>query len=137
MLNTLATLFDSGRALFSVRYLLFEGDPEFITAVELSFESIKAVFRAEPDFDTLAANIGSLETAPDETIFDASHLQPWHRFMGLQFSFAWQMTNQQGYTDGVRFDFDGQTGQPSIIEMVVYASAIRIYTSEQIPRGKS
>lgn len=53
MLDTLAQIYDEGGQLVGVRHALFQGDPQFITAVELRFESVSAVFRAIADDDTL------------------------------------------------------------------------------------
>jgi hypothetical protein len=43
MLDTLAKIYDDGGPLVGVSYALFEGDPQFITAVELRFESLTSV----------------------------------------------------------------------------------------------
>ena len=46
MLDALAKIYDGGGSLIGVGYALFEGDPRFVTAVGLRFESVSAVFRA-------------------------------------------------------------------------------------------
>jgi hypothetical protein len=46
MLNTLVKIFDDGGRLVDVTYALFEGDPQFITAVGLNFSSLTVIFRA-------------------------------------------------------------------------------------------
>src|SRR5262245_34833222 len=110
MLNILAKIYDDGGRILSVRHALLEGDPQFITAVELQFESMSAVFRAVPDNDTLAVSLGSLKSESDETPVEVSNSAPWSKCLGLEILRAWQLTNQQGYSDGVRLEF-GEPGE--------------------------
>src|SRR5882724_3402543 len=105
MLDALAKIYDDGGSLSGVEYTLFDGDPRFITAVGLQFESESAVFRAVADDDTLAVTLGRLDPDMDETLIDASNSAPWSACMGWGVCWAWQLTNQQGYSDGVRFEF--------------------------------
>lgn len=70
MLDILAEIYDDGGRLISVRYALFEGELRFITAVELQFESMSAVFRAVADDDTLTASLGPLKSELYETLVE-------------------------------------------------------------------
>jgi hypothetical protein len=101
---------------------LFEGNQQFITAVELRFESLTAVLRAVQDDDTLAVSLGMLAPEPGETLIDAADSGPWPTCMGLGIRWAWCLTNQQGYSDGVRLEF-GVPGVASsaVVELVVAA----------------
>ena len=130
MLDTLAKIYDDGGPLVSVAYALFEGDPRFITAVGLRFESVSAVFRAVPDDDTLAAGLGPLEPEPDEVLVEAGDRGPWPACVGLGVCWAWRLTNQQGYTDGVRLGFSppGEMSR-AVVELIVAASAIQTFSS--------
>src|SRR5438067_8887456 len=105
MLDTLAKIYDDGGRLAGVTYALFEGDPRFVTAVGLRFESVSAVLRAVADDDTLAASLGPLVPEPGETLIKAATSAPWPMCIGLGVCWAWQLTNQQGYSDGVRLEF--------------------------------
>jgi Family of unknown function (DUF6334) len=102
----------------------FEGDRNFVTAVGLRFESISAVFRANPDDDTLIASIGSLIADADETLVDISDSSLWATCLGAGACWLWQLTNQQGYAD-VRLEF-GNPGEQcrAVVELLVTASAI-------------
>ena len=126
MLDTLAKIYDDGGQLVNVTCTLFEGDRNFVTSVGLRFEFISAVFRANPDDDTLIASIGSLTPDADETLVDVSDSLPWATCLGAGACGLWQLTNQQGYAEGVRFEF-GNPDEPSrgVVELLVTASAIK------------
>lgn len=126
MLETLAKIYDDGGRLVNVTCTLLEGDANFVTAFGLRFESISAVFRAEPDFDTLIASVGTLTPQPDETLVDISNTSPWDVCLGAGTCWLWQLTNQQGYSDGVRIEFSNP-GERSraIVELLVVGSAIK------------
>jgi hypothetical protein len=127
MLGTLAKICDDGGPLVGVSYTLFEGDPQFITAVGLRFESLSAVLRAVPDDDTLAVSLGMLVPEPHETLFEAADSGPWPVCMGLGICWAWCLTNQQGYSDGVRLEFsEPGVASSAVVEFIVAASAIRV-----------
>ena len=128
MLDTLAKIYDDGGSLIGVECTLFEGDPRFVTAVVLRFESVSAVFRAIADDDTLAVSLGQLAPDMDETLIDAATCAPWSECMGLGVRWAWQLTNQQGYSDGVRLEF-GKPGEESrsVVELIAVASAIQMF----------
>jgi len=130
MLDILAKIYDDGGRLVGVRYALFEGDPKFVTGVELRFESVSAVFRAVADDDTLAVSLGTLKPEPDETLVDAGNSAPWAECLGLDICWAWQLTNRQGYADGSRLQFS-MPGEESraIVEFIVEASAIYIFVA--------
>jgi uncharacterized protein DUF6334 len=127
MLDILAKICDDGGPLVGVSCTLFEGDPQFITAVGLQFESLSAVLRAVPDDDTLTVSLGMLAPEPGETLIDAADSGPWPVCMGLCVCWAWCLTNQQGYSDGVRLEFS-EPGRVSraVVEFVVAASAIYV-----------
>lgn len=129
MLDTLAKIYDGSGPLVGVSYTLFEGDPQFITAVELRFESLTAVLRAVSD-DTLAVSLSTLVPQLGETLIETADSAPWPACIGLGIRWAWRLTNQQGYSDGVRLEF----GEPSrvssaVVELVVVASAIHVFVA--------
>src|SRR4051794_22950257 len=107
MLDTLAKIYDDGGPLVTVSYTLFEGDPRFITAVGLRFESFSAVFRAVAHDDTLTLSLGPLVPGPDEILIEADNSEPWSACVGLSICWAWSLTNHHGYNDGVRLEFSG------------------------------
>jgi hypothetical protein len=114
--------YDAGR-LVAVEHAL-EGDAPFISAVRLTFESLAVVFRAVPDDDTISVVEGGPFPEPDEVRVTATDAAPWVACVGRKVEWAWLLTNQQGYEDAVRMEF--QTGHAGV-ELVVAASAIRLY----------
>ena len=128
MLDTLAKIYDDGGRLVGVTHALFEGGPRFVTAIGLRFESSSAVFRAVAHDDTLAASLGPLIPTPDDMLIEAGGSAPWSGCVGLSICWGWQMTNHQGYADGVRLEF-GERGQEprAVVELIVAASAIQMY----------
>jgi len=127
MLEILAEIFDNGGKFVGVTYALFEGDPRFITAVGLQFESLSATFRAVPDDDTIATSLASLSPEPQEILFTATTSELWQKCIGARICWAWQLTNQQGYSDGVRLMFSKRGGESvATVELVVAASAIEL-----------
>jgi uncharacterized protein DUF6334 len=132
MLDILAEIYDSGGLLVRVRYALFEGDPRFIKAVELQFESRSVVFRAVADDDTLAVSLGELKSEPYETLVEVSESEEWLNCVDCGICWAWQLTNQQGYSDGVRLEFsEPGEGSRAVIELIVVASAIKLFAVAQ------
>jgi hypothetical protein len=130
MLDTLKRICDEGGRLVSVVYAIFEGDSlkgdlPFVVAMGFQFESIAVVFRARPDDDTIAAITGPLERLPDEVMADFSNAAPWSDCLGCHVGWAWQLTNQQGYGDGVRIEFAESN---VVIELIVAGSAIGVFT---------
>jgi hypothetical protein len=135
MLDALARIYDGAGPLLGVTYTLFGGEPGFAMSVALRFESLTALFQAMPDDDTLAVNIGT-PTAADEVAADVSTESPWAGCLGYGVSWAWALTNQQGYADGVRFEFGRPNEAASVIvELVVVASAIRLFVSREAGRA--
>jgi hypothetical protein len=113
--------------LVGVEYALFEGDPQFVTGIGLRFEALAVAFRAVAEDDTLAANIGSLQAEAGEVIVPATTVSPWSCCLGYEICWGWQLTNQQGYTDGVRLEFvEPGLVSRAIVELIVAASAIRL-----------
>jgi len=130
MLDTLAKLSDDCGPLVGVTYTLFDGSPRFVTAVGLRFEAASVTFRAVADDDTLAASLGPLDPESGETLIEVGRAAPWSGCVGAGVCWAWQLTNQQGYTDGVRLEFS-EPGGPSraVVELVVVASAIQVFVA--------
>jgi hypothetical protein len=84
------------------------------------------VFRAVPDDDTLAVTFGSLDSDTEETLIEAGTTQPWLACIGSGVRWAWLLTNQQGYSDGVRFEFGNpDEASRAVVELLVVASAIQ------------
>ncbi len=129
MLNTLANIIDEQKKLVNVSYALFEGDPQFVTAVELQLTSLTFNLRAIADDDTLSVNFGTLELDSDESLIEAGNSDLWSSCKGGHIAWGWRLTNQQGYDDGLRLEFSKPEEKVrTIVEFVVMASAIYVYS---------
>lgn len=127
MIESLQRIFDEAKRLIGVDLARFEGDRQFITAICSRFELLTAVCRAIPETDGLEMTISSLLLDEEEEIVSASELRPWADLIGGNVSCAWQLTNHQGYVDGVRFEFRKADAR-QIVEIIVAAAAIHIST---------
>jgi hypothetical protein len=133
MVGALARIFDDAGRLFGVTHTLYGGDPRFITAVGLRFEFLTAWFRAVPEDDALAVSLGESVVSADEVVENVSAAPPWDGCIDRSLSWAWELTNQQGYVDGARFEFGRPNEAASVIvELVVVASAIRLFVSREV-----
>lgn len=134
MLDTLHQIADHGGPLVGVRCAHFQGDPRFVTAIELRFEFLTVVFRAMPEDDTLAVRFETLVPESNEELVELESSAPWSEAIGLGVCWAWQLTNQQGYADGIRLEFN-EAGLASrlVIEFVVIASSMQVFSFAATP----
>jgi Family of unknown function (DUF6334) len=129
MIDILAKIINKHNQLINVSLALFNGNPQFITAIELQFTSFSVTFRAVGDDDTLSVNIGTLELESDESLIDAGNSVPWSLCKGSYIVWDWQLTNQQGYKDGVRLEFiKPEEKFNAVVEFIVIASAIQMFS---------
>lgn len=79
----------------------------------------------------MIATIGPLVATPEETLVDVSATPPWSACIGLGARWLWELTNQQGYTDGLRFEF-GEANKPFevVVELIVLACEIEIFVAQ-------
>jgi hypothetical protein len=83
MLETLWKTIEEDNQLFeSVSYALFEGDLNFITAIELRFTSLVFNLRAVADDDTLSINLGAIQLDSYESLFEPKKSDLWSSCMG-------------------------------------------------------
>jgi Family of unknown function (DUF6334) len=114
----------------------FDGDANFVTDLRLEFEGIALVVSAEGDLDTVLLRIGDLANGPNTTVREVTEDAPWSHAIGLIVRWGWELTNQQGCADGVRFEFANPDGGTSVeIELIVMASALQAYRCEPTPRS--
>lgn len=125
----LAKIYEEGGPLVSVEYLVFQGNARFVTAVGLLFASVSVVFRAVEADDTLAVILSRLVPGEDETPVEATNSVPWSACLGSSVRWAWRLTNQQGYPDGVRLEFGVPDKASTVVELIVAASAIQIFVA--------
>jgi hypothetical protein len=133
MLDTLAKICDDCGRLRGVSCTRFGGDANFVTAVGLEFERLSVILRANPDDDSLDISLGTLTADAEETLSDISHSAPWSSCLSAGARWLWQLTNQQGRNDAVRFEFGNPDEQSrGVIELLVVASAVETYAVSRV-----
>jgi uncharacterized protein DUF6334 len=132
MLDVLAKIHDEGGRLTGVSCIQFGGDTRFTTAIGLRFERLSAILRANPDDDSLVVSLGALTAGSDEMLADISNAAPWSVCLGAGACWLWELTNQQGYKDGMRLEF-GNPNEHSrgVVELLVVASAIQVFAAHR------
>lgn len=126
MLESLAKICNDYGQLIGVKYELFEGVPNQISAILMQFEAATVTFRAVSDDDTLEISLSPFVPEQEGILADMSILTPWEYLIGSGVFWAWQLTNQQGYVDGIRLEF-GKPNSNTIIEFIVVASTIKVF----------
>ena len=125
LLDILRKLTYEAGTFVSAEEFIFDTDsPDFVVGMALHFEQLSFHFDAQPDDDTIAISLTPPVPAADHLRLSVSDRIPWSAVSGHGCRWAWLLTNQQGYTDGVRLEF---TTQPAatFVEFVVAASGIR------------
>ncbi len=135
--DQLGKLYDKAEKIIGVRYSVYNAGldgKDWIEAVEIQFEDTIATINVESDFDTLHVELSEMKVSSDCYIKIATSLKPWNDKIGRSLSWVWLLRNQQGYEDGIRFEFSSKDGEKSrlIITLISIASSIEIYVSQKI-----
>jgi hypothetical protein len=100
-------------------------EPHQLAAIRLNFGEVVVVIVAQED-DTLA--IFGAEWKPDDSRIIANSLDavfPWNSAIGKPLMWSWQMINQQGYADGIQFEFAKDVDDSAVeIQVVAVASEL-------------
>jgi hypothetical protein len=114
--------------LLGVDACYFDDDASFVTAFRFRYDLAQVAFYAVEDDDTVAAATGDGLACADGRWIDVSEHAVWAKCRGKHAVWAWALTNQQGYADGIRIEFAPFTGEPVTVEAIVAASAFRLYS---------
>jgi len=129
-------LYENAEKLTGVKYSVFDAGrdgPDWITAVEMRFENTVATVYVGPDYDTLRVELTEMKVDSDCYTKLVTSMIPWDGLIGRPISWIWLLKNQQGYEDGIRFEFLSREKEiPIIITMIGIASSIKIYLSQEI-----
>lgn len=141
--DALTRIHDDAGPLRAVRYVQDENLPTFPVGVILEFEILSATILAEPNYDEILVRLTPYEPKSGEKVVAVGTEDPWLEMYGLSVLWTWRMTNQQGYTDGLRLEFgDPDDNHKSrTVEMVVAASSIKLFavgpTTADMPQPQS
>lgn len=114
---------EAGR-LQRVRYGRYPDAPSMVWVVRLTFARGDWSLVAVPDDDSLMI---TAELESDHCVFaDAPEDSPWHAVLGRSPLWIWTLTNQQGYVDGIQFEFNLDDRRACQIQMLVLGSRWQI-----------
>ena len=100
----------------------------------LTFGDLSANLLADGEFDTVKIVFGQSQLGAETASLDVTRSLPWSQAVGLRLAWAWELTNQQGYADGVRLEF-GPSREPVTIELVVAGSQFHLFVPAPLPRN--
>ena len=133
--DQIGSLCDKAENLIGVRYSVFDAGSDgkdWIEAIEMQFENAVATIYVESDFDTLRLDLSEMKVGSDCYIKVATSTEPWNKAVGKSLFWIWLLTNQQGYEDGLRFEFSAKENEaPMIITLIGIASSIQLYISQK------
>ena len=127
MFTALKTACDHGGPLLGVREAPLVPGSRLISALELRFNEVTVTLSAADD-DEISVTPAPL---PQPTPTHPSTPSVWSRCIGKRLCWAWLLTNQQGYSDGVRLEFgDPDSPESVVVELVVAASSLHPFVSQ-------
>lgn len=127
-LEVLNHIWKEGGCLLRADAIVDKDMPTDPVAIVLSFQHGAITVRAVPEDDTVSVEQGRHVIGGDECAIDLQDTAPWRRAIGKSVLFAWLMTNQQLYVDGVQFEFANTVQDTSAtIQLVTVASSLRIF----------
>ncbi len=134
--DQIGKLYDKAEKLIGVKYSVFDAGldgKDCIEAIEMQFESSVSTIYVESDFDTLQIKLSEMEIGSDCYIKIATSLEPWKEAVGRSLAWIWLLNNQQGYEDGIRFEFSSKDEDQTevIITLIGIATSIQIYSSQK------
>jgi Family of unknown function (DUF6334) len=118
--------------LSKVKYILDEDLGDSPIAFLMYFDRIVAMIRVIADDDSVELKAIDFDLANKLNAIDVSDNALWKDALGSQLHWVWSLTNNQGYTDGIQFEWTNHSLKKSIvIQAIAIASCFRLYKVEQ------
>ena len=117
-------VYHSQQPLMSVEGYYFEGT--LLRAICLVFENRSLFFFAQDD-DSLGVST-SKDAIPDDDlqVHDITASAHWSLAVGRTMTWVWRLTNQQGYLDGIQFEFSKDSYNKSWqVQILIVAGAVQ------------
>lgn len=98
--------------------------PLDVVVIHLKFQAVTCNICVIDDTDEI-----ELRVSTDlKTLVENTELTAFDRCIGDNLSWGWYLTNNQGYSDGLKFEFSNKV----TIELVVVASSIQQFLLEEL-----
>jgi Family of unknown function (DUF6334) len=118
--------------LSKVKYILDEDLGNSPIAFLMYFDKIVAMIRVIEEDDTIELTSIDIELANKFDTIDVSDNSLWKDAIGSQLHWVWSLTNNQGYTDGIQFEWTNHYLKKIIIvQAIAAASCFRLYKVAQ------
>ena len=122
-----------GGELKKVEEARFDGQPHFVTAMVFAFEKLSLVISVNDYTDEVVLAVGDSKAPGEGLVVDVSTSPPWDKAIGREIRWAWRLTNQQGYDDGVQFEFaNPNDSSECVIELIAEASMLTKYVLKRV-----
>ncbi|NUP13891.1 MAG: hypothetical protein HOW73_48265 [Polyangiaceae bacterium] len=127
-----AVVYEAG-LLRAVELSRFGSTSSRIASVALVFERLRLLISVDPSSDEVVLMCGDRSPDSRSVLHDVSREDPWREMIGQDLPWSWILTNQQNYTDGVRFEFpSGDDSHGFSFELIAAASALRVYVPRRV-----
>lgn len=124
-IEILSKVADDAGVLRAVRCTRHPELPERIATVTLEFEALTLNCRVDADDDTLALSLEAVSTPSAAETLSGSGA--WANAVGAALRWGWVMTNNQGYADGVQFEFANPSDRSSVcLQLIAIASGVEV-----------
>ncbi len=118
---------DESGQLVEVESFYYTDLPTDIGLIKLAFQQ-NSFFVVVKEDDSLELTDKVTFTENDFKRINMSDKLPWQAAIGKQIRWIWTMVNQQGYLDGLQFEFANNINQkPVVIQLIAVASGIKVY----------
>jgi Family of unknown function (DUF6334) len=118
--------------LSKVKYIFDEFSKDSPMAFLMYFDRIVAMIRVIADDDSVECRAIDFNLANKLDAIDVSENTLWKDAIGSQLHWVWSLTNNQGYTDGIQFEWTNNTLKISIVvQAIAIASYFRLYKVER------
>jgi hypothetical protein len=138
MKQLMKSMVDESGQLMGVECFYYTDLPTDIGFIKLAFQQNHYfVVATEDDSLEVTDNVANLFEPNDFKCVDMSDRSPWQSAIGKQVRWIWTMVNQQGYLDGLQFEFANDISQkPVVLQLIAIASGIDIYKRISLSQPK-
>jgi len=110
------------------------GESKMLVGIVLKFESgTLPLFVTDDDELTIVQNFDVHSPTEGHFCESIGSFYPWRDVLGASVLWGWILVNQQGYTDGMQFEFlKSMGGESTVIQLLAVAGEILVRTMEVV-----